>query len=399
MHLLYGRLKFFISARICLPLLAALLAHSGGASLSAADEILRFSTARPVPLSVTARLIQTQPAAADQAEVLVEIRAQNTAAASVFPLQNPARVIVDLPSDKPFATKNLVPKANPLLSAVRIGAPVEKMRIVLDLSDPGAPDFKVAKTGDMLRVSLLKRKPLAQEPPRETAPPAATAAADAPLAEPSLSPTPPSTPTATSTIALTSTSLAQQSPAPSFVSPITSEETLIAAAPAEDPVSLPAPSALPILEPPPEPTATAAAFYPTNTAIPATPASAAEAPTVRALVAQVPLPAGRQTLVAIDFESVYFDQAQGFRLSLTLPPQFKLSKKSERSYSLLISDSIVGGDHLKLVHFPPQHLPGLTHVLAGQKGSDVEITIGVERGIRILAVARGTDILVRTITR
>jgi len=100
-------------------------------------------------------------------------------------------------------------------------------------------------------------------------------------------------------------------------------------------------------------------------------------------------------LTAIDFDNVH----PAFRLVLKTRPQFKLTKKDEHSYTLTISECSIIADHLKLPYFPPQNLVGFTHILARENPGGIEVTIGVERGIRISAVAKDSAIVVRSLTR
>ena len=86
------------------------------------------------------------------------------------------------------------------------------------------------------------------------------------------------------------------------------------------------------------------------------------------------------------------------RLVLRKRAQFKLTKKDARSYLLTIPDCTLEGQHLTLPYFVPQSFVGLTHVRAQRDKGDIEVTIGIDRNVRLAAFAQENEIWVRTVS-
>jgi len=95
----------------------------------------------------------------------------------------------------------------------------------------------------------------------------------------------------------------------------------------------------------------------------------------------------------------YYGKGDGtptLKLRLSKRPKYKLVKKDAKYYHLTIPRCSLMWDHLKLPQFPPHDFKGFSMVMAERLGRDVKITIGVDRGTRITALANETEILIKT---
>jgi len=309
----------------------------------AADELLKFSAVKPIPLRLQVDWVKKTNKEEAKPSVLVQIKTPGIGEASIFPLQEPARIVIDLPANTAIATKNLTPRYNPWLAAVRIGSPPGKLRIVLELKSSAPTNFNIAKGSEALAIYILE----APAEPEKTSPPAGPGETTASTATATLEPSPSPSPT----------------PLPPTASPTPAASTAT-----------------------PEPAVIAFTAAPTVRPLETV------SPSITAITAETTY---KQALTAIDFDNVH----PAFRLVLKTRPQFKLTKKDEHSYTLTISECSIIADHLKLPYFPPQNLVGFTHILARENPGGIEVTIGVERGIRISAVAKDSAIVVRSLTR
>jgi len=85
------------------------------------------------------------------------------------------------------------------------------------------------------------------------------------------------------------------------------------------------------------------------------------------------------------------------RVALAQRPQFKLSRRDDRSYRLVINDCYMGAKEQQLPQFPPADFEGLTILRAEQVGTAVEVIIGTERGVKLASVSKNNDILIRAV--
>jgi hypothetical protein len=81
-------------------------------------------------------------------------------------------------------------------------------------------------------------------------------------------------------------------------------------------------------------------------------------------------------------------------LSLTKKPHFNLSKVGPRTYRLRIMKASVASDPLLLPFFPPHTFPKISFVQAKNESGKVTVTIGVERGTRLMTVSKEKKLLI-----
>ena len=76
----------------------------------------------------------------------------------------------------------------------------------------------------------------------------------------------------------------------------------------------------------------------------------------------------------------------GIKVQLNTPSLFTLSRVGRTLYQLTLKECKVAGEHLLLVHFPPEELKGIQLVQANQKANDLVINIIVEEHTRLEAI-------------
>jgi len=118
-------------------------------------------------------------------------------------------------------------------------------------------------------------------------------------------------------------------------------------------------------------------------------------------------PPGSQMIVSLTFDHLQLESPQNsklpqtaapvVRVALAQRPQFKLSRRDDRSYRLVINDCYMGAKEQQLPQFPPADFEGLTILRAEQVGTAVEVIIGTERGVKLASVSKNNDILIRAV--
>lgn len=101
-----------------------------------------------------------------------------------------------------------------------------------------------------------------------------------------------------------------------------------------------------------------------------------------------------QRLIGFEFLEEGEENKKILRISLSERAQFSMQQESDRAYSLLIPDAKLDSDRLSLPFFPPRDYLGLSYVTANQDGAQVLITVGVDRGISLIARPSGNQILI-----
>ena len=331
---------------LSVPILAGLLGWTIPC-LTQAEQLLSYAPKKKSGVSFEAVL-------SESSLVRVTIKAPDLSHSSVFALEGPSRIVVDIFGKLSVATRTLPAKANPLLKAVRLGAHKDKARLVLDLIGTGSPRFEVSQSPQAIEIRLLPVSPAAPKQPTAPA---------------SQSPTPQET-------------ASQLAPTPTAIAAVTSPGLAV---PRVDLLKA-SRQATPI---PPTPTLaeSTATPAPTVTEPPASPVPA------------LSLDTSGQFLREIDFGTLAPERVPVIRLVLNKRAEFKLSKKDARSYYLTIPDCALASPHLGLPFFVPQNFVGFTHVLAQPKKDDLQVTLGTDRNTKLAAFAQENEILVRTVPR
>lgn len=295
---------------------------------------------------------------------------------SVFPVENPARIVIDLPSSSAPIKKELAVAKNPWIRSIRIGSHPGKVRIVLDLVQDKIPEYSVGTQGNKLtlRIGIPSESLIEAE---------AVASATGATPSPTTSPTPiPATPT----------------PLPTVGTPLQEQIKISSAArtaPRETPTATPSPSVTPNL--------TSVATVSTPTLLPATP-SPTPLPTITATIMATitatnptPISDGGVRLDAIRFDIGNEATPPTIVLVLNSRPTFRLNKVDQRTYKIVVQGASLAREALALPFFPPQEFTGFSHVQSFQRNNHLEITIGTEFGTRLQALPQDNNILVRGI--
>jgi len=97
----------------------------------------------------------------------------------------------------------------------------------------------------------------------------------------------------------------------------------------------------------------------------------------------------------ISFQYADDQKTPGIEISLNGRPEFKLTRKGDREYQLVIQGSKLSGDYLSLAQYPPQDFDGFTHVMATNRKGNSEVIIGVERGTKLTAYTKDGNVWVK----
>ncbi len=257
----------------------------------------------------------------------------------VFLLTDPNRLVVDLFNKNLKITKTILPSENKFISAIRFGAHPDRLRLVLDLKAEQI-DYKTESKKGNLTISLWIKK---QD--------VVTALPD--IKETGLIPTPLATQTPTGTIVPLATPTVELTPTS-----------------------------------PPMPTSTPTVVVSTAVAT--------------AISLETPLPpssAGDKNITDIKFGKAPADNMPIVILQFSSKSEYKLIKKEDGVYILSVRGTGIESSRLALPFFPPHDFIGFTMVQARNVGADLEITIGVERGVRVASVTKDTQIWIRALNR
>jgi hypothetical protein len=397
--------------------------------------------------------IQTLPPHSLQIEIS-KLRANKDAkiiATSSY-VPNPARIVIDIQGIK--ASKNqTIQVNNSEVKAVRLGVHPDYCRLVIDLSADGAINSAVEQTADnriILAFSVKKtpiknlqnyHQPVKTEPsptaihtatalssatPKNTATPVVAKSTATPVKK-----TPTPKPTNTKAVEKASPVATQKLVANMETkAPLVEENS--AALPVRK-VPAPPPTVATQTAPPALPTATPQA---TSTKVPvptSAPAALEEAPLsslIEGKTNPADIPANKkssasdplshsglgglneqgisapigpkdaaQYLVEVRFDYQIQDHDPLLRLVMMSGANFNLVKKDSQLYQLIIAKSGIKNKELAQPLFPPHDFVGFTLVHPRYENDSLIIDIGVDRGARISAFARGNEIWVRGVTK
>lgn len=108
---------------------------------------------------------------------------------------------------------------------------------------------------------------------------------------------------------------------------------------------------------------------------------------------------GDQQLVDMKFDYQIQDRAPLLRFVLVATSNFNLVKKDAKTYQLVLPQCGLKDGSLALPQFPPHDFVGFNMVQPEFDGNNTTITIGVDRGLRISAFARGNEIWVKALNK
>lgn len=346
--------------------------------------------------------------------------------ADVFSLENPVRLVVDVPNVAVQSAKQ-VELRNDKVSALRIGIHPNKMRIVIDSRLRQAPVYSVAAddSGTGLRIVFsfaAVSQPRVGEEFDVMPEPSGQSATSAPAVAPS----PPAAPVPTAGILVVpppkespeappaATSASTEQPPAAEGPPAAPEQPVLGEAveifpqenlDATEDLEIVAPDAAPaeLEAPKPERVERAvklppsdATGAPSGTDEPPSGAETSPAASVAevAPVREVPAPAaattkpsapaadGRATVKGIFFKSTP-EHGPSLVVHVDGLGRYSLSKKQENLFELVLEDATFAGQHLELPQFSPDTFDGLDVLIAERRGNDVALKIYVGDNVRL----------------
>jgi hypothetical protein len=397
--------------------------------------------------------IQTLPPHSLQIEIS-KLRAikdvKITATSSYVP--NPARIVIDIKGVK-VSKNQTIQVNNSEVKAVRLGVHPDYCRLVIDLSADGAINSAIEQTADNLitlafsvKKSAIKNPQNYHQPVKSEPSPTAIRTAEA------LSTATPKN-TATPVIAKSTATPVKKTPTPKATKTTVAEkinavatQKIVTTMETKAPIVEENSAALPVrkVPAPPPAVATQTAIPPLPTVTPqATSTKVPVATTLPAALEEAPLssliegkanpadiPANKQGsasdplshsglgglneqgisapigpkdasqyLVEVRFDYQIQDHDPLLRLVMMSGANFNLVKKDSQLYQLIIAKSGIKNKELAQPLFPPHDFVGFTLVHPRYENDSLIIDIGVDRGARISAFARGNEIWVRGVTK
>ncbi|RIL07927.1 MAG: hypothetical protein DCC75_09605 [Proteobacteria bacterium] len=263
---------------------------------------------------------------------------------SIFTLDNPGRIVIDLleknlKANKIPAISNLGP-----VNTVRVGTHPDKLRVVIEFSETSAPQYSLTQEDKGIEIEI-GGNPIDLEPEA----PVLNSAAASKSTEPEVK-----------ILKLERKPALPDQPA----WPADDQTASVKAAAIDDPQ-------------PPRPASSPAPQIPT--------------PAATAPPAQTP---DGLVLRKIDFSSSGPTHRPALLLELSKRSSFRLNKKDDRNFELVINDCGLDGEHLALPQFPPQYFEGLEAVVASKTGDTVKVALPVSLGTRLRAVALENQIVI-----
>lgn len=303
------------------------------------------------------------------------IKGPSAMKAEIFEVENPRRLVIDLPVTVSKLNRTVASPNQNLITAIRFGAHPGKVRIVLDFAS-GIVLHTSHKTAGRVTLTL------------ETTPTKELSATPIPLI------TPPSQPTLTPTVIPSATQLQAETPraTPTVIQTTVSPLVSITPEPSVTPLATGTLAPLPTETPHPTPTFTP---EPSPTTMPTATETPAATPTVAPAI-ETPLISPVAVGCRLSGIEFFLENAESFvRLTLSERTQFKLVREKERRYKIMIPDCTVATPGLSLPQFPPNDVVGFTLVRIQQVDSKIEIDIGLDDGMKANAVNKDAAILIK----
>ena len=282
-------------------------------------------------------------------------------------------MVIDLPGINAAKPQDTVVAHGPV-KGIRLGVHSNKTRIVIDMASDSKPVFEMKSTGNATRASYFIQPSRTGSNNRSNTSrsPSGTEkiASSTPTPLPTLEPTSTPLPTATPTLIAEPT----PTPVPTATLQPTATPTLV-------------PTNLPVLTSPPE-----EAFEQTKEepAVETPPKELASQPAVDEPIMVVeeepPTVAAVQKTSLVQqifYKSVPNTGTSAVVISMQPINSYKLLKRSESSYSLLIEDAKLQSSHLALPQFPPDTFRGFQALAANQREGNVVVRLYIESGVEL----------------
>jgi hypothetical protein len=281
--------------------------------------------------------------------------------ANVFAIENPTRLVIDIPNHQAKGTRALAIN-NPVFTSLRIGQHPDKIRMVFDIKDSGQLNYNISSDAKrqalLIDVSFNERSTddFNIEQPQAEQPPASAKMIPAEEEPPVQSPKQP---------------LAQENewetppPAAAKVKP---QET---AKPNEDLLFTPPPSTenkVPIESP-----EQAQESFKSELALERNDTS----------TSPTPITSATAKVNGIYYQSPKDSNVSAVQIDVDVHSTYSLTQRENNRFELVINNAALAGTHLTLPQFPPDTFTGFEVILARTQGQDVVVNIYVEDGVKL----------------
>lgn len=301
----------------------------------------------------------------------LRIQKKSVTGSTVFSLADPNRIVVDLAGPSLKKNKSVLVENDSIIGNIRLGAYPDKVRLVLDIKTALIPPYQWSESNNKVIITFN----------RDGSAPSGKSSYEPIATSPTPHPTPPPLEKATETPV----------PKPTIVP--TTAPTVSHVEPTHAPVITPQISAKPTLEIVtslvPLATATKAAGFTPEEIL-----NTAEDTNGKAPVVIVNEAEGQQAVRNISF-AYSEDSKPTIMIALKDRPEFEVTRKDEKTYSLSIKNCQISRPQLKLVQFPPHDFVGFSFISAEEQEGMTSVTIGVEKNSRISATPINNEIWIR----
>lgn len=301
----------------------------------------------------------------------------------LFSLKNPARIVIDLPGVEIRKNSELTFAPQSFATSLRLGKHLSKTRLVIDLKDESLR-YSWSKERIGLVIKLHKELPA-----RTTAHPTASPATPTPL------------PTQPAAIPASLNSSRYPEPAPTGGTLAETHPSMSAlVSPELAPAAIASTTAI-VDTLSPLPTVAASAQLPIPSLAMALPSLAipeivpSAIPSLEAQTSATTAESAGQALRGITFDYLQ-DHVPVIKLALAEHPNFTIVRRTADLYQITFTDCGVAEPHLLLPYFPPFDFEGFNLVQAEKNRDGISISIGVDRDLRISAVAQGSEVWIQT---
>jgi hypothetical protein len=355
--------------------------------------------------------------AGESASLLVKLPKSSTP--QVTKLENPARLVLDIPGLSTNNNKTLTLADNEPVKSIRVGRHPNNTRIVFDLKNNSFPEYSLENNGTQiaLKFDAASGATVASAPKTEakkveqvatsnttsnTATPMAAPKLDiaaAPAKEEKLAAlTPPVV--AQPKVALEpKKELAPIAEPKKEIAPIKQEVAktttpVAAVATTTTPLSESSPAKIHSAQPE---VASPKGRLDTKTLVetPSAATAPAQVAALNNLTTSERQVAGTPQVNKIAFERDPASNVMMIKISLSQRTPYTLSRTGQRAYRLALPGTIFADENLTLPHFPPQDFKGVTLVNPERSNGQVEFFIGVERDIKLASFANENEIWIK----
>jgi hypothetical protein len=309
--------------------------------------------------------------------IVLKISVPTDSTINAFPLEDPARLVVDFEGASIKKSENFTAPDNRVVKQVRLGAHTGKLRVVIDLlgSKVAEYDWKAGKRQAI--ITFVEGTAPAVTPVTLPTPPAA---------QPTLTPTLPSS----TAVSPSNTPEPRKSPLPD-PTPTQEQQPTLADVAHKEPTTAPVQPSLPAAATAALPAAEEEALAKDAVAAVSTDLGDLEDAPSGPPPTRVPT-----TFLIKGYKFEYLPNKDPVLKILLNKPnaQAQISKVDSETYKIELKDCGVENDDLELPQFPPHDFVGFVMVVAEAVGKNVEVSVSVEEDVTLTTSVRGGEVWV-----